>query len=110
MREEIEYLALGSIVVIKGGFRKYMILARGIQVNVNGANNFFDYGACLYPEGVIDDKVMYFQHADILKVVHEGYSDEDDKIMIENIKEAFEKLHLTHADTKSVKKEAYAEK
>lgn len=102
MREEIEYLPLGSIVVIKGGFRKYMILARGIQVNVKGKNHFFDYGACLYPEGVIGDRVMYFQHSDIYKVVHEGYSDDDDKIMIENINSAYNRMELKHADTQEV--------
>lgn len=96
-------LPLGSVVIIEGGYRKYLIMSRALQVNVNGENHFFDYGACFYPEGLIGDKVMYFQNKDISKVVFEGYSDEDDKMMVDNITKAFEEQKLVHADTKKLK-------
>ena len=98
-------LPLGSVVIIDGGYRKFMVIQRGIQVNVNGKSHFFDYGACLYPEGLIGDKIMYFQNSDVKKIISEGYSDEDDKMMVENIAKAFGEQYLVHADTKQVKNE-----
>ena len=97
--EKINLYPLGSIVTIKGGYRKYMIVSRGIQVNINSNDNYFDYGACLYPEGMIGDKVMYCQHKDISKVIYKGLEDEDNEVMLENIQSAFERLNLKHADT-----------
>lgn len=98
-------LPLGSVVIINGGYRKYMIMSRALQVNINGENHFFDYGACFYPEGLIGDKVMYFQNSDINQVVFEGYSDENDKLLVENIVKAFKEQNLVHADTKALKNE-----
>lgn len=103
MNEKTEYLPLGSVVVVSGGVRKYVIVARGLQVKVNGTNQFFDYGACLYPEGMQGDQLMYFQHSNISKVVFEGFSDEDDKIMVENIQEAAERMEVEHADVRQLK-------
>lgn len=65
--EKVNYLPLGSIVVIKGGVKKYMIAARGLGVNIGEKSAYFDYGACMYPEGMMGDKMMYFQHEDITK-------------------------------------------
>lgn len=103
MNEKIEYLPLGSIVVVSGGVKKYVIVARGLQVKVNGENRFFDYGACLYPEGMVGDQLMYFQHANISKVVFKGFSDDDDKMMVQNIQEAMESQNVQHADVRQLK-------
>lgn len=103
MSEKIEYLPLGSIVVVSGGVKKYVIVARGLQVKVNGESKFFDYGACMYPEGMVGDQLMYFQHSNISKVVFKGFSDEDDEMMIQNIQEAMENLEIEHADVRQLK-------
>lgn len=103
MEETVDYLPLGSIVIVSGGVKKYVIVARGLQIKVDGKNRFFDYGACLYPEGMAGDQLLYFQHADISKVVFSGFSDEDDKIMIENIQEAVKRMEIVHADVKQLK-------
>ncbi len=103
MNEKTEYLPLGSVVVVSGGVRKYVIVARGLQVKVNGTNQFFDYGACLYPEGMQGDQLMYFQHSNISKVVFEGFSDEDNEMMVENIQEAAERMEVKHADVRQLK-------
>ncbi len=96
-------LPLGSIVNIDGGIRKYVIVARGLNVNVQGAIRFFDYGAVYYPEGLIGDQLMYFQDKDVKKVVFEGFSDDDDKLMVENIIKVFADNNLEHANTKQLK-------
>ena len=103
MNEKTEYLPLGSVVVVSGGVRKYVIVARGLQVKVNGESQFFDYGACLYPEGMQGDQLMYFQHSNISKVIFEGFSDEDNEMMVENIQEAAARMEVRHADVRQLK-------
>ena len=62
-----------------------LIIARVIVAPVKGGIYRFDYGACLYPEGMVGDSLIYFNDEDIFKVVQEGYSDEDNDLMLENI-------------------------
>ena len=81
MNEKFDFLPLGSIVVVSGGIKKFVIVARALQVNINGCKQFFDYAACLYPEGMNGDRLMYFQHTDISRVVFEGYVDDDEIMM-----------------------------
>lgn len=104
MKGRLNYLPLGSIVYIKGGAQKIMIVARGLQVNVQGTLHYFDYGGCLYPNGLMGDQVMYFQHDDILDVVFEGFSDKDDEIMVKNIQDAYQSLDVKRPDIKGLKK------
>ena len=79
-----KYLPLGSIVVLKGNIKKLMIVARGVMTG--GENGrLLDYGAVMYPEGLIDENMIFFNHKDIYKVVFEGYSDSDEEIMNANI-------------------------
>jgi hypothetical protein len=83
----IDLLPLGSVVIVRGGVKKVMIIARGLATALEGGTKFFDYGGCLYPEGVIGDGLLYFNHADIQKAVYEGFVDEDEALMVENINE-----------------------
>ena len=53
MNEKFDFLPLGSIVVVSGGIKKFVIVARALQVNINGCKQFFDYAACPYPEGMM---------------------------------------------------------
>lgn len=80
-----KYIPLGSIVLLKGGAQKLVIIARGLKVNHNEEEYFFDYGAVSYPEGLIGDQLYYFDHQNISKVVFEGYSDVDDENVVANI-------------------------
>lgn len=88
--ESREFLPLGSIVILKGSVKKLLIVSRGSIVE--GA--FFDYGAFLYPEGMIDTNIAYFNHEDILKVVHEGYSDDDNDLVLEILNDAYARFQL----------------
>ena len=49
--------------------------------------NISEGPACRYPEGMIDDKLMFFDEKDIGKVVFKGYWDERSAV----IEEAFRK-------------------
>ncbi|MGR3741775.1 DUF4176 domain-containing protein [Companilactobacillus sp. DQM5] len=89
----LEFLPLGSIVVLKGVVKKIMIIQRAVQVKQeDSSTKYFDYGAALYPEGLVDDKIVYFNHDEIAKTIYPGYQDGDDKLMQEQINEALKTL------------------
>ena len=52
--------------------KKYVIVARGTTAKDKWRLQTFDYGACTYPEGMMGDRLMYFQASDINKVVFKG--------------------------------------
>ena len=78
------YLPNGTVVLLKGGIKKVMIYGRR-QKRVTDENEY-DYIACLYPEGNIDEDYMYlFNHEDIEKVIYRGYSDAEEEAFIETL-------------------------
>lgn len=62
-----------------------LIIARMIAAPVKGDLYRFDYGACLYPEGVVGENLIYFNHEDIFKIVQEGYTNDENELMLEKI-------------------------
>jgi len=89
--DKIEFHPLGSIVQVRGGIKKLMIIARGLAAEMQGEVNAFDYGGCFYPEGLVGEQLLYFNHADIAKVVFKGFVDDDETTMAENINEWMQK-------------------
>lgn len=100
--EKIDYLPLGSIVILKGGVQKVVINARGLVSMATDPAGFFDYGGSLYPQGIVGDQILYFNHKDIARVVFEGFSDDDDKMMVENINEWYSKTDIERADVSNL--------
>ena len=96
--EKINYFPLGSVVIVRGGVKKMVIIARALAVEIEGQPKVFDYAGCFYPEGLIGDQLMYFNHADIAKSVFEGYSDDDNELMVENINDWMEKTPYERAN------------
>lgn len=72
-------IAIGSIVYLKGGSQKLMILNRGPIINQNGTKMIFDYSACRYPVGLIEDEIFYFNEENVERTIFEGYVDNDDE-------------------------------
>ena len=87
--EKINYLPLGSVVLLKGATQKLLIIGRGLQAKneETGKAFFFDYSGVPYPQGQNGEQVMYFNIDMIAKVFHEGYTDDDDKIITDSINE-----------------------
>lgn len=83
--ERINFIPLGSVILLHGGIQKLLIIARGINTKQGDQAVFFDYGAVLYPEGLTGDRMAYFNHDAVSKVVFYGYDDEDSKICANNI-------------------------
>lgn len=83
--EKKEYLPLGSVVYLLNGTKKLMIVSRALIMRKDDGFLFFDYGGVPYPEGLMDERIAYFQHEAINKVVFEGYKDLDDDATVEKI-------------------------
>lgn len=103
--EKTQYLPLGSVVVLKGGVQKVVIVARGMVVKITDTPMFFEYGGALYPQGITNDSIMYFNHEDVQKVIYEGYKDEDDSLMCDNINEWFEQSPFEKGNPRKIKAE-----
>lgn len=73
----MELLPIGSIVILKNGFKKLMIIGRKILQGKN--EELYDYLGCLYPEGDIGEQYKFiFNHEDIDKLLFKGYEDEEE--------------------------------
>lgn len=83
--ERIEYYPIGTVVLLKGGTKKSMIISRGVGTPIGGEMQLFDYGGCLYPEGVVGPTLSYFNHKDIAKVFHMGMKSEEDTVLANGI-------------------------
>ena len=77
-----------------------LIIARMIAAPVKGDLYRFDYGACLYPEGVVGENLIYFNHEDIFKIVQEGYTNDENELMLENIESVQKVLQPTDMSLK----------
>lgn len=83
MEKEEKFLPVGTVVLLKGGKRElmivsYCVLPSGDVYDKNGKidadGKFFDYGACLYPEGLMtSDQIFAFNHDQIEKICFKGY-------------------------------------
>ncbi|WP_207694352.1 hypothetical protein DOK67_0000938 [Enterococcus sp. DIV0212c] len=71
---------LGTIVYLKEGTQKIMVVARGVvyQDEETKSDVFVDYMGCAYPEGIDPSQTLFFNEENIDQVVHEGFSDEDE--------------------------------
>lgn len=85
MEETKEILPLGSVVLLKGSARAAMIVGRGVGVSNQADTYRFDYAACGYPEGVVNDRLMFFDEKDIGRILFYGYRDESSRVIEEAI-------------------------
>lgn len=81
-------LPLGSVVLLKGGDIKLIIVGRAQLFNNEGAIGYFDYSALGYPQGVIaESNFAFFNDEDIKKVLFEGYRDEQEVAFADSYEE-----------------------
>lgn len=71
-------LPIGSIVYLKEGSRKLMVLNRGALLEQSGEKFLFDYSECIYPVGLDAEQILYFNEENIDKVVYEGFKDDEE--------------------------------
>lgn len=83
--EKVNYLPVGSCVIVKGNVQKIIIIARGLATAASGEPKYFDYGGCFYPQGLVGDQLLFFNHEDITEIIHEAYKDEDEVRMVDYV-------------------------
>ncbi|MDO5393044.1 MAG: DUF4176 domain-containing protein [Mycoplasmatota bacterium] len=86
---EEKFLPIGTVVLLKGGKKEVMITSYCIFPNnseikenqeVKPQKKMYEYGGCIYPEGILDSNlVCAFDHAQIEKICHMGYSSDSQK-------------------------------
>ncbi|MBR1472534.1 MAG: DUF4176 domain-containing protein [Lachnospiraceae bacterium] len=89
-------LPLGSVVTLKSGNKKLMIVSRAPLYNNRGTIGYFDYSAYLYPTGQADEQAFFFNEEDIEEVHFEGYRDEDEERFCEIYNEMIAKCKYPH--------------
>ncbi len=74
-------LSIGSIVYLKEGTDKIMILNRAPILPSEESEDegiWYDYSGCFYPQGLDPNNVFYFNEENIDEIVFEGFKDEEE--------------------------------
>lgn len=86
-----DFLPIGSVVLLKDAKKRLMICGR-VQVRTVD-KKVFDYSGCLYPEGMINSKEMYFfNNDDIQTLYYVGMQDEEEFKFRRYMQEQLDKL------------------
>ena len=75
----MKLLPLGSVVILKKGTQKLTVISRMPLYNNDSTIGYFDYAACLYPNGVDGKETIFFNNQDIGEIIFEGYVDEQEE-------------------------------
>ena len=95
-----KYLPIGTVCLLKGAKKRVMITGFCTIADTN-KEEIYDYNGCMYPEGVItSDKTCLFNHDQIEKIYYMGYSDQEDKLFKNNLKELVEQIKSGKIDIK----------
>lgn len=74
-----KYLPLGTVVLLKGGKKRLMIMGFCSMAD-NDRKKVYDYSGVLYPEGYLNpNQVCLFDHNQIDKIYCLGLSDAEEK-------------------------------
>ena len=96
--EKVNYLPIGSVVLLKGGCKKLLIISRALQVRTEDSEYYFDYGGVVYPEGLFGEQIAYFNSEGIREVVFKGYSDTEEEKAVKNLNNYLEKKNIKKGD------------
>lgn len=89
-----KFLPIGSVVLLKGA-KKRMMVVGFCCINDDGkSKKVYDYAGCLYPEGQLSSsKTLLFNHEQIERVDHLGFSDDEDKQFKKKLSAMLEKVN-----------------
>ncbi|MBC6308468.1 DUF4176 domain-containing protein [Listeria sp. FSL L7-1582] len=87
-----ELLPLGSVVRLKNGEQQLVVISRFPLYNNQGVIGYFEYGACLYPNGQIDQTAYFFNQEDIDEMYFTGYINEAEETFRVKVKAELEKI------------------
>lgn len=80
-----DILPIGSVVLLRNGKKKLMII--GIkQADAENPSVVFDYSGVMYPEGYLGEKSFFlFNHKDISDVIYTGYTNIEREEFLEKV-------------------------
>lgn len=85
-QEQVPYLPIGSVVLLKNGKKRVMVYGR--KVKANGEEKVYDYLGCLYPEGALSSNdVILFDHDQIQLVYFIGFQDLEEIVFRNRLRE-----------------------
>ena len=83
-----KYLPIGSVVMLKEGKKRIMIVGYLPIIEVDGEKKGYDYSACLYPEGIISStQTLVFNHDQIDNIYFIGNNDGETKEFLDSLKD-----------------------
>ena len=86
-------LPIGSVVMLKGGNKRIMIIGR-IQTK-EGEDKIYDYSACYYPQGMVgSDSTFFFDRDAIEEVYFRGFEDDEEISFRTNVLDTLGKLEV----------------
>lgn len=84
-----ELLPIGSVVLLKDGKKRVMII--GVKQTDTATDTEYDYLSVVYPEGYINpETVFFFNQESIETVFFKGYEDEERDVFIERLAEFYD--------------------
>ncbi|WP_294729766.1 DUF4176 domain-containing protein [uncultured Faecalibaculum sp.] len=91
MSKAPEWLPLGSVVTMKEGTKRLMIVGR---IQRGGDDLLYDYAGVLWPEGMIrSDRLYLFNHEDIDLLWSIGYQEKEEFNFRHVLEEQYDNLH-----------------
>ncbi len=82
-----KFLPIGTVVLLKDGIKRVMINGY-CAVSSDEKNTVYDYSGVLFPEGLLkDDHFLLFNHNQIVRIDHLGFSDEEQKKFVDKLKQ-----------------------
>ena len=75
---EDRFLPIGSVVMLKGGQKRVMIIGF-CAMTKEQEGKVFDYSGCIFPEGLMSsNQTCMFDHSQIEKIYYKGLVDEEE--------------------------------
>lgn len=89
-----EYLPIGSVVLLKNGIKKAMVIGiMPVITDKKGEQKSFDYTGVIYPEGLLSMEASFvFNHNQITDVVFRGYENPEREDFISRIDKNMKKM------------------
>lgn len=86
-------LPIGSVVLLKGGNKRAMIIGYCKTKLGDDSGKIYDYAACVYPEGYMaPDKTVLFDHEQIERIYALGFQNDDRFAFEEKLREAINEV------------------
>ena len=81
-----KFLPIGTVVLLENGTKRVMITGYLIYSRSSEKKKLFDYGGCVFPEGVIDsNNNLGFNHDQIKEIIHMGLENEEETDFINSL-------------------------